>query len=350
MPTPEQLTDLTLRLARQAGFARAAVTSADPLGPCDTAHLEAFLAAGLEGQMAYLARHREIRLDPRKLLSGARSVVCLAWDYRLVGSIDDPPAIARFARGRDYHKILKRQTHHLADALREHLGPLTARACVDTAPLLERALAQRAGLGWIGLNHCLTVPGLGSYVLLAELITDLPLAPTPPRETACDQCGQCTAACPTGCFRPDGLLDARRCLSYLTIEHRGPIPRELWPLWGPRLAGCDACQVACPHNRPPGQPQDGEITGAYAEPSEAQEPLAEPIQLREVLGWTPADWDAATRGRSLRRIGYEQFLRNAVLAAGATRRADLAQHLKALARRNSSLAPEIRWALGRFDG
>jgi epoxyqueuosine reductase len=225
----------------------------------------------------------------------------------------------------------------MMEAIRRIAPEFRGRAFVDSAPVAERSLAAAAGLGWIGRNGCLIVPGLGSYVVLAEIVCNLELVPDGPLESSCGDCDACVRACPTGACLGDSLVDARRCLSYLTIEHRGPVGREFWPLWGTRVFGCDACQEACPHNRDLPAGDAGLLDPAWP---------ADETKLAAILGWTQADWDAATTGSVRRRATFEMFLRNAVLAAGCSRDASLAEPLERLYRRCGQLGLEIDWALG----
>jgi epoxyqueuosine reductase len=188
----------------------------------------------------------------------------------------------------------------------------------------------------------LIVPGWGSYVVLAEIVCNLDLACGQPLASGCGDCDLCVRACPTGALGKDGLVDARRCLSYLSIDHAGPIDRAAWPAWGERLFGCDACQQACPHNRqlPAGE---AELTGCnQAAPAGAT--------LEQVLAWQESDWDAATRGSALRRAKLATFQRNAILAAGAARRAGLGPAMERLRSGRADLAEMIDWALGRYQG
>lgn len=229
------------------GIARYAVAEAEPV---EASHLSAYrdwIAAGKHGSMDYLARHEGLRADPRLLLPGARAVISCALPYpspcRNAGEL---PCISTYALGSDYHEIMRQKLLTAAQRLSEAMGGET-RVCVDTAPILERYWALRSGLGFIGLNHHLIIPGLGSCFFLGEILTTLPLKPDSPMETGCGSCGKCLSACPTGALGADGSLDARRCLSYLTIEHRGPLP-EGTDLHG-RLYGCDVCAAVCPHNR-----------------------------------------------------------------------------------------------------
>ena len=337
----DELTARVKSLAREGGFDAVGIA---PAGASpDAQRFRAWLARGHHASMAYLARNVEKRLRPDRLVPGARSVIYLA-----VGYAPDPArprprlGIARFARGRDYHKVLKQRCHRLMDRVREVHGDFVGRAFVDSAPVLERSAARAAGLGVIGWNGFLIVRALGSYVCLCEIVSDLPLAPDPPADGTCRQCGACLRACPTGALDEAGL-DARLCISYLTIEHDGPIDPALRPQMGRRLAGCDRCQVVCPHNAdvPAGAPA---LRGET-------EPLGG-ASLADVLAWTPADWDRATRGSAVRRVAYDRLIRNAVLAAGNSadtpERAQLAAALRDLRPRRDDLRDAIDWALGRL--
>jgi len=247
------LTALTLtrtvkERALELGFDRVAVGAAAP--PQHGAAFERWLDAGYAGDMTYLARGREARLDPGRLLPGWRSVVAVALNYAPPG--DDPAwrGVARYARGRDYHRVIRPRLHALKDTLRTAGGPeVRSRASVDTSAVLERSLAAGAGLGWMGKNTNVIAPGLGSYFFIGIVLTTAELTPD---DTVPDRCGTCTAcldACPTGAFVAPYTLDARRCISYLTIEHRGEIDESLHAGIGGWLFGCDVCQDVCPWNR-----------------------------------------------------------------------------------------------------
>jgi len=305
MSSPDvDLTAAVCDLAIECGFARAAVA---PAGRLDCAEgFDQWLDRRWHADMDYMARNVEKRKRPDLLVPGAQSVLVLAVGYAPGGDDSDhsaPGYIARFARGRDYHKILKRRCRRLMDRLGEIAPDFDGRAFVDTAPVMERSLAARAGLGWIGRNGCLIADRLGSYLVLCEIISNLPLAAGEPIERACGDCDACVRACPTGALDSGGLVDSRKCLSYLTIEHRGPATDEMLDC-NRGLYGCDICQEVCPHNRglAPGDP---ELT-SWDAPG---------ISLAEVRRWSPDDWDAATRGRAIRRAKYDMFIRNAETAA-----------------------------------
>lgn len=253
----------------------------------------------------------------------------------------DRPFVAHYARGRDYHKVLKKRCHRLAGAIRDVAPEFEGRCFVDTAPLMERGLARLAGLGWIGRNGCLIVPGLGSYVLLAEIVCNLHLVPDEPTEAGCGDCRLCVEACPTGACSGEVLVDARKCLSYLTVEHRGEIAPPYRAAMGARVFGCDTCQVVCPHNR--------DLPAGDADLLDGREPLGG-ATLAEMLDWTEPDWDAATRGCATRRAKLEQMLRNVAIAAGNSADITLIEPLRRLRDRHPDLTGSADWALDRLAG
>lgn len=343
MKSPHELASAVKATAMELGFSRVGIAPAGEVA--DGSIFEQWLAEDRHGSMDYLARNVDKRRRPDRLVPGARCVICLAVGCAPAEEAKGPaPLVARYARGRDYHKVLKRRCRALMDRIRQIAPDFAGRAFVDSAPVLERSLARQAGLGWVGRNRCLIVPGLGSYVLLCEIICNLPLPPDGPVDSACGDCGACVEACPTGALSAGGF-DARRCVSYLTIEHSGPIDREFWPLLGRCVAGCDVCQQACPHNRD-APASDGEL-----------QPSAPPLggaDVADVLAWTEMEWDRATRGSALRRVRLEMFLRNAILAAGNSaglpEAARLIGALEELSSRRSELREPIEWALRRLRG
>jgi epoxyqueuosine reductase len=315
----------------------------------------AWLEAGHAGEMAWMARpdHVESRRDPRRLLEGARTVVAAALAYgepELVGLRTGPRGfVSRYARGEDYHRVLKRKLRGLADRLARALGrAVAARACVDTAPLLERDLAERAGLGFVAKNTMLIAPGLGSYLLLGELLLDVEATVPADPEAARKRCGECRAcleACPTGAFVGEYVLDARRCISYLTIELRGAIPRELREAVGTRVFGCDVCQEVCPFNA-------GAAAGTASPPDPALrspgETRAAP-ELIPLLGLGAAQFRRFVEGSAMRRVRREQLLRNVCVALGnAGDRAAVPALREALADRHWLVRAHAAWALGRL--
>ncbi len=266
--------------------------------------------------MHYLARHTAQRLDPRRLVPGARSVICVADRYHdgrpdAAASLDDGPRgrIARYAQGDDYHLVMTKRLRRLADELAAALRGETFRVCVDTAPVLERELAQRAGLGAVGKHTLLIEPGAGSWLLLGEIVTSAELVPSAP--CAADPCGGCTRcidACPTGAIT-SWSVDATRCISYLTIEHRSEIEPGLHERIGDWIFGCDVCQDVCPHNQPTESSRGLAVHAAYV-------PRRRDFQLLEVLGWDePARREAFMRS-AMKRAKVAMMKRNALIAAG----------------------------------
>ncbi len=335
------LTAAAKLLACEEGFARVGIASAGSVPGGE--RYRRWLAAGKHAGMTYLAENVEKRHQPSSLVESAKSVICLAVSYAPADATaaGDAP-VARYARGRDYHKVLKRRCHRLMDRLRQIEPGLVGRAFVDTAPIAERSVAASAGLGWIGRNGCLIASELGSYVLLCEIVCNLSLTPDSPTGQDCGDCRKCIDACPTGAIGADGEVDSRLCRSYLTIEHRSRIDRGLWAKMGDRLLGCDTCQSACPHNESlsagdaalMGRP-DGDMAMAA-------------VTVADVLGWSPEDWDAATRGSAARRATHGMWLRNAVLAAGNSGDAGLIGALERLAGSRDELTEEIAWAISRI--
>lgn len=245
-----------LEEARAAGFDHAGIAAAGPLAGGE--QLAFWLDAGRHGEMAYLQRTRHQRHDPRSLLPGARAVVVVAHVYKPpddAGSASTRAAagrgqIARYAWGADYHELIRRKLRDVVTALRGKLSePFTTRICVDTAPILEREAAAAAGVGWIGKNTMAVHPRLGSFFFLGEIITTLDLKPSKPLTDHCGSCRRCLDACPTGAFIGPYRMDARRCIAYLTIEHRSDIPQQLQEGMGNWVFGCDICQEVCPYNR-----------------------------------------------------------------------------------------------------
>ena len=344
--TITQLSRTIKDLARQAGFLAAAIAPVDPAPYAQRLH--AWLERGYCADMDSIRRDLSKRLHPAELVPDARSIICLAASYappaspeqRRGADADSDGLVARYARGQDYHDVLRRRCDALMDAIRAVEPSFTGRAFAAAAPVMARTLAAAAGLGWIGRNACLFVDGAGSYCVLAEIVCNLPLPPDSPIPARCGDCRACVAACPTGALTDDGLVDARRCISYLTIEHRGPIDPQLWPRMGVRLWGCDACQSACPLNRrlPAGDP---DLTAAA--------PLGG-ATLADLLAWTEDRWQKATAGSAMHRATYDGFLRNAILAAGNTGDASLVPPLRALQTSAPQHAELVRWALARLSG
>ena len=330
--------------ARRLGFDPVGITSADPVEE-DRAHLLDWIARGAHGSMAYLAREPARRADPRAVFPGARSVISLGLAYATRGAPEGEGArVARYARGRDYHKLIWKRLRALEVAIAEESGrPFAGRTFVDTGPLLERALARRAGLVFVGKNTMLIHPLHGSYLFLATVLTDLELPADAPGRTACGACTLCLDACPTQALTPY-RMEATRCLSYLTIEERGPIAPALRPAVGGWAFGCDICQEVCPYNR---QARD------TAEPDFAtQRGAGAALDLAAVLALSDTDaFLRAFSGTPLTRPKRDGLVRNACLAAAHLGRHDL---VPLLCERLADESPVIRgaaaWALGRLGG
>ncbi len=303
----------------------------------------AWLAAGRHGAMEYLATDCEARRDPRALLGEARTVVTVALSY----AHPDPPRpdgargeISRYARGADYHMVMKPRLSRMAEAVAARLArPVAARACVDTAPLLEREAACAGGVGFVGKNTMIIAPGLGSYLMLGELLTDVECAPGTESAPKCGQCRACLDACPTGAFDGAFQLDARRCISYLTIESSDSIPRALRPLVGDRIFGCDRCQEVCPFN----------AAAPDAGPLLAPAPERVYPSLVELLGLRAARFRKWVRRSALRRIHRAQLLRNVAVALGNVGAPDALDALeRALAEPSPLVREHVVWAIAEI--
>jgi len=336
------LKDTIEHLAFQQGFVAVGVVPTGPVAGVDR-YLR-FLSLGYHAGMDWLARNPQRRCDTRFLLpdgaGDSGSVICLAASYAPSGQDDTSQFnwVARYARGRDYHRLLRKRCEKIVSAISKLVDGLFTRICVDTAPVLECSLAAAAGLGWIGKNGCLINRKYGSYLLLAEIVTNLPLEPDKPVENGCGSCKACIESCPTGALTDDGLVDASRCISYLTIEHRGVIPDEFKPACSSWLFGCDTCQEVCRYNR--GVPAgDAELRG----PNNIAG-----LAPRDLLKWSKADWDLFTRGSAVRRAKYEMLLRNAAIAAVNDDGTDVKHLLERLSRHESAIvADAARWSLTR---
>ena len=327
------------------GFARA---EAHPHGE----RLRAWLESGRHGTMDWMAHEPERRADPRTVLASACTVISVAASYYRGdwprASADPAPAaptgrIARYAWGRDYHKRLKKRTVHLGRAIRRLKPGVRWALYVDTGPILDRAWAERAGIGWIGKNTNVIRQGAGSWCFLGEIITDLDLPPSRPAANHCGTCARCIPACPTGAITAPYQLDARRCISYLTIEHEGPIPLELRPAIGARIFGCDDCQEACPWNR---------FATPTALPEFAERPHQQTPELIPLLALDDRAFRERFAGTALRRAGRNRFVRNAAVALGNV---GDARAIPALAQAlHGDPDPTVRghaaWALGRIGG
>jgi epoxyqueuosine reductase len=335
------------RWAHELGFQHAAVAKIALAE--DEAHLSSWLKRGFHGTMSYMQRNTYKRAHPELLVPGTISVISLRMDY-MRGSIEDAlllldkphkAYVSRYALGRDYHKILRSRQKRLARRIEELVGPFGYRVFTDSAPVLERALARNAGLGWIGKHTNLINRYDGSFFFLGEIFTNLPLESELIFES--DHCGSCTRCidiCPTNAIVAPFKLDARRCISYLTIEHKGSIPEALRPLIGNRIFGCDDCQLVCPWNR-------------YAKMSAVTDfaprhGLDDP-DLVNLFSKSGSEFDALTEGSALRRVSYEQWLRNIAVAMGnAPFDRGIVRALQNRRDHPSALVREhVEWALAR---
>ena len=322
----------------------------------ETEFLREWVARGYAGEMEYIPRRLEERVDPRRVLEGVRSIVTVGLVYDSAPRAAAPPTaeataqIARYAGGEDYHDVLLDRLRALTSALEARVDrPLRTRAYVDTGPVLERVFAARAGLGWIGKNTCLIHPELGSYVFLGVLLCDVELAPDAPEPDHCGTCRLCLDACPTQAFVAPYVLDATRCLSYTTIEQRGPIDEPLRGAHGDHLFGCDVCQEVCPWNARPRRRIPADPMGLRARLA----PRAE--WVRPTLAWLltlgEESWQRATRRTALRRAKYRGLLRNALVVAGNSGDSSLLPLVRRHAEGDDAfLAEHARWALARLEG
>ena len=333
-------------LAGESGFQRCGISDID-LGE-DEAHLRDWLAQGLYGSMHWMARHGTVRARPEQLLPGTLRVISVGLDY---GRGDDEQAwqnlaegerayVARYALGRDYHKLMRQRLQRLADRIAEEVGPFGHRVFVDSAPVLERALARNAGLGWIGKHTCLIDKDGGSWFFLGEIYIDLPLPVDAPASAHCGTCTRCIDICPTGAITAPNRLDARRCISYLTIEHDGAIPLELREPIGNRIFGCDDCQLVCPWNK---------FAKRSDEPDFRARNDLDRATLAELFAWSEAEFLQRTEGSAIRRSGHQRWLRNIAVALGnAPTTPDVVAALQSRRDGETALVREhVEWALRR---
>ncbi|MCR4346595.1 MAG: tRNA epoxyqueuosine(34) reductase QueG [Sulfuricaulis sp.] len=334
------------RWGQELGFQKIGIADIE-LGDAET-RLLSWLKLGRHGEMHYMESHGTRRSRPQELQPGTLRVISARLDY-LPGQVADSETvmrdpqlgfISRYALGRDYHKVLRTRLQKLAERIESQVGPFQYRAFTDSAPVLEKALAEKAGLGWIGKHTNLIDKQTGSWFFLGELYTDLPLPVDAPAENHCGTCHACLDICPTQAIVAPYELDARRCISYLTIELRGPIPVELRPLIGNRIYGCDDCQLVCPWNR---------FAQPSAEPDFAPRHGLDAPELIRLFSWTEEEFLKYTEGTAIRRIGYECWLRNIAVALGnGPRNMDVLKALENHQDHSSKLVREhVRWAIGR---
>jgi epoxyqueuosine reductase len=336
------LTERVKAVGRALGFDRVGVAPADPGAAAE--RFRDWLSRGFAGEMDWLEARVAERLDPARLVPGARSVVAVAASYGARSTAGSGP-ISRYAQGDDYHEVIGERVRAFAEALAPLAGrAVAARGYVDTGPVLERHYAARAGLGWIGKNTCLIDPELGSWVFLGAVVTDLALEPDAPEPDHCGTCRACLDACPTDAFPEPYVLDATRCLSYTTIELRGAIPEALRAEHGEHVFGCDVCQDVCPWNTRSGRVVPPDPLGLRARL--AARPHWEHASLRWLLGLGEAEWQQVTRRSAVRRARHRGLLRNALVAAGNSGDRALGPAIEAHARGTDALLAEhARWAL-----
>jgi epoxyqueuosine reductase len=335
--------------AAELGFRRFGV-SGIALGAAEARLLE-WLGHGYHGDMDYLQRHGTRRSRPAELVPGTVRVLSFAMDY-LPQQPRDAAAVlsdrtlayvSRYALGRDYHKVLRGRLEQLAQRIAEHAGPMQYRVFTDSAPVMEVELARNAGLGWRGKHTLLLDRDGGSWFFLGEIYTDLPLPVDAPVGEHCGSCTRCIDVCPTQAIVAPFVLDARRCVSYLTIEHQGAIPEPLRPLIGNRIYGCDDCQLACPWNK--------YARTAAVEDFQVRNGL-DGAGLAALFAWTQSEFAQRLEGSAIRRIGYERWLRNIAVALGnAPTSPEVIGALRLHADHPSTLVREhVGWALARHSG
>jgi epoxyqueuosine reductase len=342
----QALADQIKDLGRAAGFQKIGISGIE-LG-ADEQRLRDWLDAGRHGSMRYMAAHGTKRARPAELVPGTVRVICARMDYwpehaaaaRTVLADPRRAYVARYALGRDYHKVLRGRLRQLARAIQQRIGPFGYRVFVDSAPVLEKALARNAGLGWIGKHTNLLDRDAGSWFLLGEIFTDLPLPEDVPTTPHCGTCRACLDACPTQAIVAPYRLDARRCISYLTIEQRGAIPEPLRASLGNRIFGCDDCQLVCPWNK---------FAKVATVADFAPRERLDGSTLVDLFAWSETEWSSRTEGSALRRAGYAGWLRNIAVALGnAPTAPDIVAALRARLDDASALVREhVSWALGR---
>lgn len=344
------LRETIVKRAAELGFAKTGFSTTD-LGRHETRLLN-WLDNGFHGEMDYMQRHADLRAKPAHLHPGTITIISVCMNYypeqsaEPWGVINKPELgyVSRYALGRDYHKLMRKRLQKLADRIEREIGPFGYRAFVDSAPVMEKGIAEQAGLGWIGKNSNLLNREAGSWFFLGELYTDLPLEPTPTDST--DHCGSCSACieiCPTRAIVQPYIVDARLCISYLTIELRGSIPVELRPLIGNRIYGCDDCQLVCPWNKFLQHTCESDFS--------PRNDLDQPT-LVSLFSWTEKQFLDRTAGSAIRRIGYDCWLRNIAVAMGnAPHDQQIIEALESQLPAASEMVGEhINWALAQQHG
>jgi epoxyqueuosine reductase len=334
--------------ARELGFQEIGIS--DIHSGAHAQHLQDWLARHFHGEMAYMAAHGEKRWRPEQLEPGTCRVISARMDY--LPDADDPEAvlndphkayISRYALGRDYHKLLRKRLAQLAQRIHDEIAPHRFRAFVDSAPVLERAFAEKAGLGWIGKNTMLINSKAGSWFFLGEIFTDLPLPiDDNPAGFHCGTCRACLDICPTQAIVAPFQVDARRCISYLTIELKSSIPEHLRPLMGNRIYGCDDCQLVCPWNKFAQISKEGDFQPRHD---------LDARELIDLFAWSEEEFFARTEGSAIRRIGYERWLRNIAVALGNAPHSEPVRNalLEKSAHPSELVREHVLWALARQD-
>lgn len=336
------------RWARSLGFQALGVSDID-LRDAE-AKLQDWLAKGFHGEMDFMAKHGSMRTHPEQLVEGTVRVISLRMDY-WPGEAAEPwkvlddgnrAFISRYALGRDYHKLMRKRLAKLAKRIEREVGPMGFRVFTDSAPVMEKAIAEKAGLGWIGKHTNVLNRDHGSYFFLGEIYTDLPLPVTDATSAHCGSCSACIDICPTQAIVGPYQLDARRCISYLTIELRGAIPEEFRPMMGNRIYGCDDCQLVCPWNK---------YAQSTVEPDYLPREGLDAPQLIDLFNWTEQEFLSRLEGSPIRRIGYECWLRNIAVALGnAKTSAPVVNALKQKVEHQSALVREhVTWALDQHQ-
>ena len=335
--------------ARELGFQQIGITEAK-IPESDIKHLEAWLDKGYHGDMAYMEQRKELRANPGQLHSGVLRVISARMDYlpadtETVKLLNEPEKayVSRYALGRDYHKLIRKRLTHLGKQIEAAVGEHSYRAFVDSAPVMERTLAKQAGLGWVGKHSLILNRKAGSFFFLGELFTNIPLPVDAPYEDShCGRCSSCIDKCPTKAIVAPYQVDARRCISYLTIENKGSIPEELRPLMGNRIYGCDDCQLFCPWNR-------------FAKPTGEKDfqprHQLDATDLVVLFNWSEEQFLERTAGSPIRRAGFDSWLRNIAVALGnaPTNKEIVAALKKRLSYPSEMVKEHIQWALRQHD-
>ena len=333
---------------RELGFQQVGIADTDLAD--SEARLNEWLAAGYAGEMEYMSRHGTRRSRPAELVPDTVRVITVRMDYLPVENVSpvtlldkpDHAYIARYTLGRDYHKVMRRRLQQFADRIEAAIGPFGYRAFVDSAPVLEKPLAQKSGLGWIGKHTNIINKDAGSWFLLGEIYTDLPLKVDAAAKDHCGSCRACIDVCPTQAIIAPYLVDARRCISYLTIELKGSIPIEFRKAIGNRIFGCDDCQLFCPWNK---------FASPSSEPDYQPRHALDTSKLITLFAWDESEWEVNTAGSAIRRAGYLGWLRNIAVSLGnAPTSTEVIMALRARANHSSALVREhVAWAINQHE-